>query len=146
MEALPHDCCSKLAGIVDDQDVRTHFVCDALVTRTVVRVGQAGDRGTVEITGLLIGAGRPASGAVMPKWNAREETQSSAAMWYTRIGVASVGWQRGGSDDGFHSDACEMAPGLRVVGSTRVYIVGAGLYSLNHGNTHVHNAACSEDL
>lgn len=54
----------------------------------VVRVGNVGDAGDVEISDMLFTVRGPTPGAVVVEWNIREASQGSAAMWdsHVRIG------------------------------------------------------------
>ncbi|KAL2015521.1 hypothetical protein VTK56DRAFT_5338 [Thermocarpiscus australiensis] len=61
---------------------------DAYNPQPVVKVGNAGDVGDVEISDMLFTTRGPTPGAVGVEWNVREASQGSAAMWdsHVRIG------------------------------------------------------------
>ncbi|KAK2759213.1 hypothetical protein CKAH01_16720 [Colletotrichum kahawae] len=60
---------------------------DAEKPRAVVRVGNIGDVGDVEIQDLVFTVRGPAAGAVLLQWNIHEQSPGSAAMWDTHIRV-----------------------------------------------------------
>ncbi|KAF3902585.1 hypothetical protein ABW21_db0207765 [Orbilia brochopaga] len=56
----------------------------------VVRVGNVGDRGSVELQDIMVTVRGATAGAVLMEWNIHEDKQGSAAMWdcHFRIGGA----------------------------------------------------------
>ncbi|KAH7034830.1 pectate lyase superfamily protein-domain-containing protein, partial [Microdochium trichocladiopsis] len=58
--------------------------------QVMVRVGNKGDRGVVEISDMLWSVKGNTAGAIMMEWNVHETTQGSAAMWdsHFRVGGA----------------------------------------------------------
>lgn len=70
----------------------------------MLQIGQPGDKGSVEMTDLLLETKGPAPGAIMMEWNLAEESQGSAGMWdvHARIG--------GSSGTGLQSDKCSKTP------------------------------------
>ncbi|KAK0717718.1 glycoside hydrolase family 55 protein [Lasiosphaeria miniovina] len=54
----------------------------------VFQVGQAGDKGAVEISELIFGTAGPQPGAIMMEWNVAGTSQGAAGLWdvHTRIG------------------------------------------------------------
>lgn len=61
---------------------------DASSPKPVVRIGNPGDAGVMEISDLIFSTRGPAPGAIVVEWNIRELEQASAAMWdsHVRIG------------------------------------------------------------
>ena len=55
------------------QDTTSHLA--------VVKVGNAGDSGVIEISDTLITVSGLTSGAVLLEWNVHETFQGSAALW-----------------------------------------------------------------
>ncbi|KAF7359324.1 hypothetical protein MSAN_01274800 [Mycena sanguinolenta] len=53
--------------------------------QVVVRVGEPGSRGIVEITDIIFSTVGPAPGAVVVEWNIQETQQGSAGAWDTHI-------------------------------------------------------------
>jgi len=53
--------------------------------QVVVRVGEPGSRGVVEITDMIFSTVGPAPGAIVVEWNVKETTQGSAGTWDTHI-------------------------------------------------------------
>ncbi|KAJ7837005.1 glycoside hydrolase family 55 protein [Mycena olivaceomarginata] len=53
--------------------------------QVVVRVGEPGSRGVVEITDIIFSTVGPASGAIVVEWNVKEIQQGSAGTWDTHI-------------------------------------------------------------
>lgn len=58
--------------------------------RPVVKVGEEGDSGMVEIQDLLFTTKGSAPGAIVLQWNIHESTPGSAAMWDTHIRVGGA--------------------------------------------------------
>ncbi|KAK7023969.1 glycoside hydrolase family 55 protein [Favolaschia claudopus] len=53
--------------------------------QVVVRVGEPGSKGIVEITDMIFSTVGPAPGAIVVEWNIAETSQGSAAAWDTHI-------------------------------------------------------------
>jgi len=53
----------------------------------MLKVGEPGDSGTVEITDLFFASKGAQPGAILVQWNMRESTQGSAAMWDSHFRV-----------------------------------------------------------
>ncbi|KAJ7702300.1 beta-1,3-glucanase [Mycena rosella] len=53
--------------------------------QVVVRVGDPGSRGVVEISDIIFSTVGPAPGAIVVEWNVKETTQGSAGTWDTHI-------------------------------------------------------------
>ncbi|KAK2762469.1 hypothetical protein FQN53_007520 [Emmonsiellopsis sp. PD_33] len=64
---------------------------DARAPRPLVRVGQAGESGSVEIQDLLFTTKGPTAGAVLVEWNLKADNLGSAGMWdcHVRTGGAT---------------------------------------------------------
>lgn len=58
--------------------------------RVVVRVGNPGDKGRVEISDLTISQSGPTAGAIFMQWNVHEDAQGSAAMWNVVVRVGGA--------------------------------------------------------
>ncbi|KAG9760638.1 pectin lyase-like protein, partial [Aureobasidium melanogenum] len=58
--------------------------------QVMVRVGQSGDVGSVELSDLLFTVSGPTAGAILVEWNVHQGEQGSAAMWdcHFRVGGA----------------------------------------------------------
>lgn len=59
--------------------------------KTVVKVGNAGDAGVIEITDMLFTVRGGTAGAVLVEWNVKQSSTGSAAMWdsHFRVGGAT---------------------------------------------------------
>ncbi|KKZ60312.1 glucan 1,3-beta-glucosidase [[Emmonsia] crescens] len=70
----------------------------------MLQVGQPGDKGSVEISDLMIETKGPAPGAILVEWNVAEATQGSVGMWdvHFRIG--------GSAGTELQSDRCAKTP------------------------------------
>ncbi|KAK4120929.1 glycoside hydrolase family 55 protein [Parathielavia appendiculata] len=55
--------------------------------KVVVRVGEEGDVGTMEIVDMLFTVKGPTAGAIMMEWNVHESSQGAAALWDSHIRV-----------------------------------------------------------
>ncbi|KAK8023663.1 Pectin lyase fold/virulence factor [Apiospora rasikravindrae] len=56
-------------------------------SKVVVRVGEEGDVGSMEIVDMLFTAKGPTAGAIMMEWNVHESSQGTAALWDSHIRV-----------------------------------------------------------
>ncbi|KAH7303156.1 pectate lyase superfamily protein-domain-containing protein, partial [Stachybotrys elegans] len=67
------------------------FFADENDPQVMVRVGNPGDAGIVEISDMMWTVKGPTRGAIMMEWNVHETTQGSAAMWdsHFRVGGAA---------------------------------------------------------
>ncbi|KAF3940010.1 hypothetical protein ABW19_dt0204076 [Dactylella cylindrospora] len=63
---------------------------DALNPRVMVRVGNSGDVGSIEIQDMLFGVRGPAAGCILVEWNIAASSKGSAAIWDSH-------WRVGGS-------------------------------------------------
>ncbi|RHZ62315.1 exo-beta-1,3-glucanase Exg0 [Aspergillus thermomutatus] len=70
----------------------------------LLQVGEAGEKGSVEITDLAIQTKGPAPGAILMEWNVAEASQGSVGMWdvHFRIG--------GSAGTELQSDKCSKTP------------------------------------
>ncbi|KAI0975131.1 pectin lyase fold/virulence factor [Xylaria arbuscula] len=59
--------------------------------QVMVRVGNPGESGTIQISDMLFTVKGPTAGAILMEWNVHESTQGSAAMWnsHFRVGGAA---------------------------------------------------------
>jgi glucan 1,3-beta-glucosidase len=98
------------------------FFADSNSPKPVLRVGQVGDSGSVEISDLIFETMGPLPGAIMMEWNVAETTQGSCAMWdvHFRIG-GSAGTQ-------LQQDTCLA----KVAGSTEFKPECAGSFLMMH--------------
>jgi hypothetical protein len=67
------------------------YFSDVFNPRVVVRVGQKGDVGTMEISDMMFTVQGATAGAIVLEWNVHESSQGSAAMWdsHVRVGGAT---------------------------------------------------------
>jgi glucan 1,3-beta-glucosidase len=70
----------------------------------MLQVGQPGDKGTVEISELMLETKGPAPGAILVEWNVAEETQGSVGMWDVHFRVG------GTAGTELQSDKCAKTP------------------------------------
>ncbi|RLL97356.1 hypothetical protein CFD26_102491 [Aspergillus turcosus] len=70
----------------------------------MLQIGQPGEKGSVEITDLMIETKGPAPGAILMEWNVAEASQGSVGMWdvHFRIG--------GSAGTELQSDKCSKTP------------------------------------
>jgi hypothetical protein len=82
---------SRIVGEAWPQIMATgHAFSDPTNPTPLIRVGNPGDEGVIEISDLLFTVSGPTAGAVLLEWNVREASQGSAAMWdsHFRVGGA----------------------------------------------------------
>ncbi|PGH15940.1 hypothetical protein AJ79_02107 [Helicocarpus griseus UAMH5409] len=70
----------------------------------LLQVGQPGDKGTVEISDLMIETKGPAPGAILVEWNVAEASQGSVGMWDVHLRVG------GSAGTELQSDTCAKTP------------------------------------
>ena len=70
----------------------------------MLQVGQPGDKGTVEMSDLIIETKGPAPGAILVEWNVAEETQGSVGMWDVHLRIG------GSAGTELQSDTCAKTP------------------------------------
>ncbi|KAG8427490.1 hypothetical protein J3459_006668 [Metarhizium acridum] len=78
---------------------------DERLPRPVVRVGQPGDAGIIEISDMLFTTYAGSAGAVVVEWNVQQSTQGSACMWNSPIRVG------GASQSGLQARECPKKTG-----------------------------------
>ncbi|KAJ7043179.1 glycoside hydrolase family 55 protein [Mycena alexandri] len=74
--------------------------------QVVVRVGEPGSRGVVEITDMIFSTVGPAPGAIVVEWNVKETEQGSAGAWDTHIRLG------GAAGTNLEIEQCLPGPGL----------------------------------
>ncbi|KAK6330900.1 hypothetical protein TWF718_003098 [Orbilia javanica] len=64
---------------------------DAENPKVMIKVGNPGDSGVIEIQDMIFTTSGPTAGAIIMQWNVKQSTQGSAAMWdsHIRIGGAA---------------------------------------------------------
>ncbi|KFA45429.1 hypothetical protein S40293_10065 [Stachybotrys chartarum IBT 40293] len=66
------------------------FFSDMNDPQVVVRVGQPGDEGALEMTDMIISAKGPTAGAIMVEWNVKASSNGAAGMWDSHIRVGGA--------------------------------------------------------
>ncbi|KAJ7771686.1 exo-beta-1,3-glucanase [Mycena metata] len=74
--------------------------------QVVVRVGDPGSRGVIEITDMIFSTVGPAPGAIVVEWNIHETEQGSAGAWDTHIRLG------GAAGTNLETEQCLPGPGL----------------------------------
>ncbi|KAK6496339.1 hypothetical protein TWF481_002364 [Arthrobotrys musiformis] len=72
------------------------YFADAENPKVVVKVGNAGDAGVIEIQDMIFTTSGATAGAIIMEWNVKQSSQGSAAMWDSHIrvgGAAGTGLQ-----------------------------------------------------
>ncbi|KAJ2895831.1 hypothetical protein MKZ38_006153 [Zalerion maritima] len=94
---------------------------DEMAPRPVVRVELPGEVGIIETQDMLFTVSGPTAGAIVVKWNAKEQSQGSAGLWglFPSDPDFSLCWD----------DKCAVSWGLRILESSQVYLLDAGAYS-----------------
>ncbi|GAB1214598.1 hypothetical protein ATERTT37_003762 [Aspergillus terreus] len=108
-----------------------------LSPRVVVKVGNAGEVGIVEIQSMLFTVSGPTAGAVLMEWNVHESTQGSAGMWdsHFRVGGA-IGSNLQTSDcpkSGTTNPKCKAASLLlHLTPKSSAYLENIWLWTADH--------------
>ncbi|KAL2167137.1 hypothetical protein VTG60DRAFT_1656 [Thermothelomyces hinnuleus] len=66
------------------------YFSDMKKPQVVVKVGNEGDVGTLEITDMIFSVKGPTAGAIMVEWNVKESSHGAAGMWDTHIRVGGA--------------------------------------------------------
>ncbi|KAI0797623.1 exo-beta-1,3-glucanase [Abortiporus biennis] len=104
--------------------------------RAMVKVGNSGDEGILEITDIIFATKGPAGGAIVVEWNVHSNQQGGAGMWDTHIrlgGSAGTNLQIGDCPSGSDSNTCMTAfLGLHLTPSSNAYIEGTWVWLADH--------------
>ena len=106
-------------------------------TAPIVRVGKAGDKGTMEISDVLFTTAGTTPGAVVVEWNIKASGQGTAAMWdsHFRLGGAfgtdidSLRFPASGSLDG---DCMAASLLLHVTAQASGYFENCWVWTADH--------------
>ncbi|KAH9857052.1 exo-beta-1,3-glucanase [Lenzites betulinus] len=107
----------------------------------VVRVGNAGDEGTVEITDIVFATRGPAPGAIVVEFNVHSDEQGGAGMWDTHIRYALVSAPSAGTNmlasncpaGSINTAACSAAfLALHITKQANAYIEGLWVWLADH--------------
>ncbi|OAX78349.1 hypothetical protein ACJ72_07345, partial [Emergomyces africanus] len=107
--------------------------------RPLVRVGQPGDEGSVEIQDLIFTTKGPTAGVVLVEWNIKATSPGSAAMWdsHVRIGGATgselTSTECPAITTGVNSDACKSGSlMMHITKTASAYMENMWLWVADH--------------
>ncbi|KAJ6500510.1 exo-beta-1,3-glucanase [Mycena sanguinolenta] len=104
--------------------------------QVVVRVGEPGSQGTVEITDIIFSTVGPAPGAVVVEWNIQEIEQGSAGAWDTHIrlgGSAGTNLEIDQCKPGSAATGCMAAfMALHLTRDSTAYLEGMWVWLADH--------------
>ncbi|KAJ7168217.1 exo-beta-1,3-glucanase [Mycena crocata] len=104
--------------------------------KVVVRVGEPGSRGVVEITDMIFSTVGPAPGAIVVEWNVKETSQGSAGTWDTHIrlgGAAGTNLETGQCLPGNEASGCMAAfMALHLTRDSTAYLEGMWVWLADH--------------
>ncbi|KAJ7929217.1 exo-beta-1,3-glucanase [Mycena leptocephala] len=104
--------------------------------QVVVRVGEPGSRGVVEITDMIFSTVGPAPGAIVVEWNIKETTQGSAGAWDTHIrlgGAAGTNLEIEQCLPGKDDSGCMAAfMALHLTRNSSAYLEGMWVWLADH--------------
>ncbi|KZT11300.1 glycoside hydrolase family 55 protein [Laetiporus sulphureus 93-53] len=102
----------------------------------MVKVGDAGSTGTLEISNMIFSTRGPAAGAIVVEWNVASDTQGGAGMWDTYIrlgGAAGTDLEASECPSGSDSDSCFAAfLGLHLTSGSNAYLEGTWVWLADH--------------
>ncbi|KAI0748312.1 exo-beta-1,3-glucanase [Daedaleopsis nitida] len=102
----------------------------------MVRVGQAGDEGTVEISDIIFATQAPAAGAIVVEWNVHSNAQGGAGMWDTHIrlgGAAGTNMLASNCLAGTVNAQCSAAYlALHLTPQSSAYLEGTWVWLADH--------------
>ncbi|KAJ7470268.1 glycoside hydrolase family 55 protein [Mycena latifolia] len=104
--------------------------------QVVVRVGEPGSQGIVEITDMIFSTVGPAPGAIVVEWNIKESTQGSAGAWDTHIrlgGAAGTNLEKNQCLPGKDVSGCMAAfMALHLTRNSSAYLEGMWVWLADH--------------
>ncbi|KAJ7273179.1 pectin lyase fold/virulence factor [Mycena rebaudengoi] len=104
--------------------------------QVVVRVGEAGSQGVIEITDIIFSTVGPAAGAIVVEWNIKETTQGSAGAWDTHIrlgGSAGTNLEAATCLPGSDPSGCMAAfMALHLTPGSTAYLEGTWVWLADH--------------
>ncbi|KAH9906746.1 pectate lyase superfamily protein-domain-containing protein [Xylariomycetidae sp. FL2044] len=108
--------------------------------QVMVRVGNQGDRGKMEITDMLFTVKGSTAGAVLMEWNVHEANQGSVAMWdsHFRVGGAKntdLGLNNCPKSAGFKTDCIAASLVLHVTKGASGYFENVWAWTADHNST-----------
>ncbi|EIN07504.1 beta-1,3-glucanase [Punctularia strigosozonata HHB-11173 SS5] len=104
--------------------------------KQVVKVGNAGDTGTIEITDVLFATQGPTAGAIVVEWNIHEDAQGTAGMWDSHVrlgGAAGTNLQSAQCPSGSDNNACMAAfLAFHITSAATAYLEGTWVWLADH--------------
>ncbi|EIN07518.1 exo-beta-1,3-glucanase [Punctularia strigosozonata HHB-11173 SS5] len=104
--------------------------------KQVVKVGNSGDTGTIEITDILFATQGPTAGAIVVEWNIHEDAQGTAGMWDSHIrlgGAVGTDLQVSQCPSGSDNSACMAAfLALHITTDATAYLEGTWVWLADH--------------
>ncbi|KAJ7093249.1 exo-beta-1,3-glucanase [Mycena epipterygia] len=104
--------------------------------QVIVRVGEPGSRGVVEITDMMFSTVGPAAGAIVMEWNVKETRQGSAGTWDTHIrlgGAAGTNLEKEQCLPGNDTAGCMAAfMALHLTRDSTAYLEGMWVWLADH--------------
>ncbi|KAL1729213.1 glycoside hydrolase family 55 protein [Schizophyllum commune] len=104
--------------------------------QVVVKVGNEGDKGTIEIQDIAFSTVGPAGGAIVVEWNVAEEEQGSAGMWDCHVRLAGAkgsGLQVDNCPSGSQNEECYSAYlALHLTPKSTAYLEGTWVWNADH--------------
>ncbi|GBE82055.1 Glucan 1,3-beta-glucosidase [Sparassis crispa] len=102
----------------------------------MVRVGESGSSGIMEISDIVFATQGPAPGAIVVEWNMNSPTQGGAAMWDSHIrlgGAAGTNLEAATCPSGSDSTSCFAAfLALHLTPSSNAYLEGTWVWLADH--------------
>ncbi|KAF9567581.1 exo-beta-1,3-glucanase [Agrocybe pediades] len=102
----------------------------------VVRVGDSGSSGIMEITDMIFTTMGPAGGAIVVEWNIKQSSTGAAGMWDSHIrigGAAGTNLEPGQCPQGSTSSNCLAAfLALHLTPSSTAYLEGTWVWLADH--------------
>lgn len=101
----------------------------------MLQIGQPGDKGTVEISDILLETKGPVPGAILMEWNVAGSTQGSAGMWDVHFRVG------GSAGTDLQSDKCAKDPNT-IHANPNPQCIGAFMmfHITDQGSAYVENS------
>ena len=137
---------SKITGELWPQIMATgSYFEDENSPKVMVQVGNEGDSGDLEISGMLFTVQGPTAGCILMEWNVHEGSQGSAAMWDSHFRVGGSAGSRLTLDEcpsGSVNDQCKAAAmHLHITKQSSGYFENNWVWTADHDMDVPENAA-----
>ncbi|KAH9921800.1 beta-1,3-glucanase [Fomitopsis serialis] len=111
----------------------TQLVGEAWTPAVMVRAGERGSKGILEISDIVFATRGPAPGAIVLEWNVHSDVQGGAGMWDSHIRSAGTNLERAQCPLQPNSDQCYAAfLAMHLTPQSNAYLEGTWVWLADH--------------